>query len=165
MRTEKQWREWLLKRAKAFYPREVDREDLVQEVILAFWQRHDLILPWNYPDEEEAKRHCLRLLKDRYIEHSRRLSSQREVLESELEVEWESVMIQMEQDVVEHAHCMELIARLEQMLSPRQQQILVLLAQGLTYAEIAVALGIEEGSVKSQINRIRSKARTLLKGM
>lgn len=161
MCAEEEWRAWLLRRACVLCRCATDAEDLVQEVLIAFWQKHSHILPWDYHDEAEAKRHCLRLLRDKHAEHSRRLACQREVLWGDLRIEPEADVGQMEQDVVEQAYCVAILERLEGILSPRQRQILVLLGQGLTYVEIAETIGISEGAVKSQIYRIRAKAKAL----
>lgn len=42
-------------------------------------------------------------------------------------------------------------------LSPRESQIVACLQQGLTYKEIAKALGISKGTVKSYVWRARCK--------
>lgn len=165
MNTERQWRAWLLNRAKALGLSASDAEDLIQDVLLAFWRKHSRTLPWEYFDRRTAKLHCLRLLKDKYSVWKRRNSSQYEILQSECEGEWTYALIQTESEVLEQVHCTELLTRLRLKLSSRQQQILDLLEQGWTEQEIGQMLGISTGAVKSQINRIRRKAKALMDGL
>ena len=42
-------------------------------------------------------------------------------------------------------------------LSPREQEVVTLLAQGYSYAQIASQLGISENTLKTHIKRIYSK--------
>jgi len=162
MSTEQQWRARLMKRARGLGLCEEDAEDLVQDVLLAFWLRHARTLPWEYPDGKVAEQHCLRLLRDKHAERKRRKSTQREVLQSELEGRWEYAIVQTESEMLEQVHCTELLSRLCLALSPRQRPILALLEQGCTEQEIAQRLAVSEGTVKSQVNRIRKKASELL---
>ncbi len=161
MGAEQRWREWLLNQARALGLREADAEDRVQEALIAFYQKHSGCLPWNYSDEEEARQHCKRLLKDKCAERRRKKSNQ-EVLQSDIDTGWALLVVQTEADVVDQVHWRELLTRLMNLLSPRQRQIVELFGKGLTTAEVAVELGISEGAVKSQLNRIRAKARRLL---
>lgn len=67
------------------------------------------------------------------------------------------------EDAVERAQLAESVQRCMRQLSDEHRRVLVLReSAGLSYAEIAEALGIEEGTVKSRIARARETLRVLL---
>ncbi len=160
MSTEQRWRKWLLSQARMLVLREEEAQDIVQEVLITFWQKHSNYLPWDYPNEKEARQHCIRLLKDKSTEYRRKKSYQ-ELLHSEIVEGWALLVVLTEADVVDQVHWQELLTRLMILLSPCQRRIIELIQRGMTIAEVATELRISEGAVKSQLSRIRRKAHLL----
>ena len=59
--------------------------------------------------------------------------------------------------VVEHFHCVIADPQENEILSPREQQVLTLLASGLIYKEIADQLGIGVATVRTYVTKICAK--------
>ena len=69
------------------------------------------------------------------------------------------------QDQAEQAEAQQAVRRALGQLSEEHRQVLLLrYMQELDYGEIAVALGISEGTVKSRINRAKARLKELLSG-
>lgn len=69
------------------------------------------------------------------------------------------------QEQAEQADTQEAVRRAMAQLSPEHRQVLLLrYMQELDYGEIAAALDISEGTVKSRINRAKGKLREVLSG-
>lgn len=69
------------------------------------------------------------------------------------------------QEQAEQSDTQETVRRAMECLSPEHRQVLVLrYMQELDYGEIAAALDVSEGTVKSRINRAKGKLREVLSG-
>ncbi len=161
MCTETEWRAWMLSVAQPLTRCAADAEDTVQEVLLQFWEVFG-VLPWEYHPHQWARTVCRRWLRLRAIDWNRRASTQRNItLEN-----WDAPLPEghegSETRLIEHAEMQLLRQRLEEQLSPQQQEMLHLYLEGYTYQEIARRLNVSVGTVKCQFCRMRQKAQTVL---
>ncbi|GIV05544.1 MAG: hypothetical protein KatS3mg016_1119 [Fimbriimonadales bacterium] len=161
MCTETEWRAWMLFVAQPLTRCAADAEDIVQEVLLQFWEVFG-VLPWEYHPHQWARTVCRRWLRLRTIDWNRRAPTQRNItLEN-----WDAPLPEghegSETRLIEHAEMQLLRQRLEEQLSPQQQEMLHLYLEGYTYQEIARRLNVSVGTVKCQFCRMRQKAQTML---
>ena len=128
---------------------EAAADDVTQEVFLAAWRRFST---WLY-----------RLTTNAAIDWLRREKRHRgmdDVTELELPDDGPSP-----QDQAEQAEAQQAVRRALSRLSEEHRQVLLLrYMQELDYAEIAAALEISEGTVKSRISRAKMRLRELLDG-
>lgn len=158
MSMEQSWRDWLLGYARRWCRCEDDAHDLVQEALLAFYIRHQRCSPWEWADADEARRHTLRILRDKLVEQKRcqRITLSYESLDATLPDPAHSI-----HNLYGRVHRNELFERLLTCLPPRQQTVLKLLQQGLELHEIGEQVGISLGTVKRYVHLIRQKVAEL----
>ena len=105
---------------------------------------------------------CLDFLRSRSRRAQVPLSFENEDAEGEIEL---PDMSQNPEEVLMKKLSMEAVRRGMEKLPPKQRQILVLRELcGLSYAELAQTLSVEEGTVKSRIFRARKRLCAILLG-
>lgn len=160
MRIENEWRQWLYAIALPLVGNHDAAEDIVQEVLLRFWQATDK-LPWQHPSPLLAKAICSRLVRFEVAQYYRVLS--RTVKAERLELTSEAVIAyNPQEELIEQASAVVWLNALLPLLSHQQQAILSLLKEGYTFTEISHKMNVSVGAVKQQMNRIRQKALSYL---
>ncbi|MBQ6947699.1 MAG: sigma-70 family RNA polymerase sigma factor, partial [Clostridia bacterium] len=75
----------------------------------------------------------------------------------ELSDEWGQAVDSAEKVVLRQQEISDVNKKISRALSPRERQVLLLFADGYTYAEIAEALGLDTKAVDNALTRARAK--------
>ena len=165
MQTEREWRAWLYRQAWCFTCSHDDAEDLVQQTLLAFWQRFGY-LPWEQRylgaiDYQQIRGWCYAKLRSQALDFKKQAYHQRElpILNDTRgrggEVgEWLAVASD-EEALIERLAVEEFLTSLPTYL----QRVAQMYNQGYEYAEIAARLGVSMGTVQGYLGRIKTLGR------
>lgn len=160
MRSEHEWRHWLYATSSRFVESHDAAEDIVQEVLVKFWQTFD-ILPWQHPTPSYAKAICYRFVHSEAVRYYRTLSRQVKTVSLEL-IHDAALAHDPQEELIEQSTAAIWLNNLLPSVSPQQRIILSLLREGYTFAEVSHRMKISVGAVKQQVHRIRQKAVEIL---
>lgn len=160
MRSEHEWRRWLYALSSRLVGNRDAVEDIVQEVLVKFWQTFD-ILPWQHPTPSYAKAICYRFVRSEAVQYYRTLSRQVKTVSLEL-IHNAVLTYDPQEELIEQSTAATWLNNLLPSLSPQQRIILSLLREGYTFAEVSHRMKISVGAVKQQVHRIRQKAIEIL---
>lgn len=159
MRTEEEWRRWLVQRAHGYTSCHDEADDLVQDTLLAYWQRFGC-LPWERELDEAEYRQalgwCCHKLRSLAIDARKRACKRQEImiLDDVTGGEWLAV-VNDEEALVERIALDEFLATLPAYL----RQVAELYEAGYSYGEIAERLGVSVGTVQGYLGRIGALGR------
>lgn len=120
-------------------------EDLVQDTLLKAFRNHHLFAPGT-----EIKSWLFTILRNTYFSQFRKRRREVEDVDGLL-----AAAVGIEGNQEWHAALEEVRGRLKFMPKPMRECLLLHVEDGLQYDEIALRLGVAEGTVKSRINRAR----------
>ncbi|GIV05013.1 MAG: hypothetical protein KatS3mg016_0588 [Fimbriimonadales bacterium] len=160
MRTEAEWRRWLLRLAQQWTTNFSDAEDITQEALLRFWLSTSC-LPWEHTDEAFAKAICRRLIRFVASEFYRSKSKEPNMVSLDT-LAADALTYSPEESALDDLAYREVLEQLHTVLSPQQRQVLAMLEQGYTHSEIGNLMGIHTGTVKRHYERICQKAGVLM---
>jgi RNA polymerase sigma factor (sigma-70 family) len=157
IQTEQEWREWLHRQARRFSCCYDDADDLVQQTLLAFWQRFGY-LPWEQRHLEtmeypQIRGWCYAKLHSLALDLKKQAHRQHEILilhDTQGGGEWLAAASD-EEALIERLASGEFLASLPAYL----RRVAKLYSQGYQYAEIAAHLGVSVGTVQGYLGRIK----------
>ena len=139
------WRNPLMRQARHFLPSEQDAEDVLQDVFLRLWTRHQTIT-----SEKDAKAIATVAVRNRAIDKYR--ESQRMTTKG-IDDEADDITDNNE-DNVERESMVEAI--MDRCLNPTQRKIVQMREyEGASYEKISKSLGMSQEAVRMQLSRAR----------
>ncbi|MGA2114930.1 MAG: sigma-70 family RNA polymerase sigma factor [Bryobacteraceae bacterium] len=144
----------MMRLVAAYESNRANRDDLIQEIALALWKA----LP-RFRGECSERTLLLRIAHDRALTHVWRRR------QSPAELDRPGEVPDRRATPESHASAVEMRDRLlaaVRELPIGHRQVIVLLLEGMSHAEIAAVLGISEGNVAVRANRARSELRDRL---
>lgn len=144
----------ILRVAAAWESNPVNRDDLVQEIALALWQA----LP-RFRGECSERTLVFRIAHNRALTHVWRRARSPGVLDGECDVPDSRAS---PESLASAGQLRERLMAAVRRLAVGRRQVIVMVLEGMSYAEIAEVLGISEGNVAVRAARARQELREWL---
>jgi RNA polymerase sigma factor (sigma-70 family) len=130
------------------------REDLVQQIFLAIWQSLS-----NFRGDSSLRTFVARIAQNRSISHVARQA--RQPASAELPAELPTDLPTPEEKAGEARERRMLIEATRRLPMP-QREVIILLLEGFTYAEIAGMLGIPQNALALRLSRAKASLKSML---